>query len=323
MLPAVRTDEEWQAVVWDEEIVRPAAEDLAARLGLAGAGLRRYPGGSRPVYATDGRRVLKLYPTVSAPDSVTEARVLEYLHGRLPVATPGLLACGEYENGWRYVLMSQLPGTELAAAWPAIPRPHQDRVASQAGELLAALHALDPGPLHGILGPADWVGFLAGQRATATQRQRAVKLPEAWLSQIEGFLASVPAVPGREPVLLHTEVTREHLLVNPAAWTLSGLLDFETAMTGDRAYEFAAAGLSLPRGDPRLLGRLLTAYGRSFDPRELLAYTLLHRHANLPECLTEFPAPPEPTLDSLAQTWFGTVDAALTEPETRPAEAGG
>ena len=131
MLPAVGTDAEWQAVVFDEKIVRPAAEDLAARLGLAGAGLRRYPGGSRPVYAVGDRRVLKLYPTVSAPDSVTEARVLDYLNGRLPVATPELLAHGEYENGWRYVLMSQLPGTELAAAWPAIPRPHQDRVASQ------------------------------------------------------------------------------------------------------------------------------------------------------------------------------------------------
>ena len=59
MLPAVRTDAEWRAVVFDEKIVRPAAEDLASRLGLAGAGLRRYPGGSRPVYAVGGRRVLK------------------------------------------------------------------------------------------------------------------------------------------------------------------------------------------------------------------------------------------------------------------------
>jgi hygromycin-B 7''-O-kinase len=162
MLPAVHTDQEWQAVVFDESLVRPAAEDLAGHLGLAGAGLRRYPGGSRPVYAADGRRVLKLYPTVSAPDSFTEARMLEYLHGRLPVATPGLLACGEYENGWRYVLMSQLPGTELAAAWPAIPRPDQDRLVGQAGEMLAALHGLDPEPLHPIPGPADWAGFLAG-----------------------------------------------------------------------------------------------------------------------------------------------------------------
>ena len=150
MLPAVRTDEEWQAVVWDEQIVRPAAEDLAERLGLTGAGLRRYPDGSRPVYAVGGRRVLKLYPTVSAPDGVTEAGVLEYLAGgRLPVATPELLAHGEYENGWRYVLMSQLPGTDLAVAWPAIPGPDRDRVVSEAGELLAGLHGLDPGPLRG------------------------------------------------------------------------------------------------------------------------------------------------------------------------------
>ena len=307
MLPAVRTDEEWQAVVWDEKIVRPAAEDLAARLGLAGAGLRRYPEGSRPVYAVGDRRVLKLYPTVSAPDGVTEARVLEYLNGRLPVATPELLAHGEYENGWRYVLMSQLPGTELAAAWPAIPRPHQDRVVSEAGEMLAALHGLDPEPLHGIPGPADWAGFLAGQRATAPERQREVKLPDPWLSQIEGFLESVSLALGPERVLLHTEVTRDHLVVSPVTWTLSGLLDFETTMTGDRAYEFAAAGLWVPSGDPRLLGRLLAAYGRSFDPRELLAYTLLHEHSDLPECLRQLPAPPEPTLDSLALTWFGTA----------------
>jgi hygromycin-B 7''-O-kinase len=307
MLPAVRTDQEWQAVVWDESLVRPAAEDLAARLCLTGAGLRRYPEGSRPVYAVGDRLVLKLYPTVSAPDGVTEARVLEYLHGKLPVATPELLAHGEYENGWRYVLMSQLPGTELAAAWPAIPRAQQDQVVSAAGELLAALHGLDPGPLHPVLGPADWAVFLAGQRATALERQRQVKLPDPWLSQIEGFLESVPLARGRERVLLHTEVIREHLVVSPGTWTLSGLLDFETAMTGDRAYESVAAGLFVSRGDPRLLGRLLAAYGRGFDPRELLAYTLLHRHSNLPECLAQLPAPPEPTLDSLALTWFGTA----------------
>jgi hygromycin-B 7''-O-kinase len=307
MLPAVRTNEEWQAVVFDEKIIRPAAEDLAARLGLAGAGLRRYPGGSRPVYSVGDRRVLKLYPTVSAPDSVTEARMLDYLHGRLPVTTPELLAHGEYENGWHYVLMSQLAGAELAAAWPAMPRPDQDRVASEAGEMLAALHGLDSEPLHAILGPADWAGFLAGQRATAPERQRQVKLPDLWLSQIEGFLESVPLTPGRERVPLHTEVTAEHLLVSPGTWTLSGLLDFERAMTGDRAYDFVAAGLFVSRGDPRLLGRILAAYGRSFDPRELLAYTLLHVHSNLPECLAELPAPPEPTLDSLALTWFGAA----------------
>ena len=88
-----------------------------------------------------------------------------------------------------------------------------------------------------------------------------MKLPDPWLSQIEGFLDSVPLAPGPERVLLHTEVIREHLLVAPGTWTLSGLLDFETAMTGNRAYEFVAVALFVARGDPRLLGRILAAYG--------------------------------------------------------------
>ena len=40
---------------------------------------------------------------------------------------------------------------------------------------------------------------------------------------------------------------------------------------------------------------------------ELLAYTLLHVHSNLPECLRELLVPPEPALDSLALTCFSTV----------------
>ena len=54
-------------------------------------------------------------------------------------------------------------------------------------------------------------------------------------------------------------------------------------------------------------GRILAGYGRSFDPRELLAYPLLHVHSNLPECLGQLPGPPEPTLEPLALTWFGTA----------------
>ena len=42
-------------------------------------------------------------------------------------------------------------------------------------------------------------------------------------------------------------------------------------------------------------------------PREGEPSLALHVHSNLPECLGELPAPPEPTLDSLALAWFGTA----------------
>ncbi|MEU1018902.1 aminoglycoside 3'-phosphotransferase/choline kinase family protein [Streptomyces sp. NPDC005898] len=311
MLPEVYTDEEWDRVVPDEAIMRPGAEDLCARLGFAGAPLTRYPEGSQPVYAVGDRHVVKLFPGLDAQDAVTEARVLAHVHGRLPVPTPRVHDVGDYENGWRYVLMSRLPGRGLAAAWPDIPRADRERIVTDAAEALAALHALDPEPLADVLGPEDWDAFLAGQRAGAVDRQSAFALPAHWREQIPGFLDSVPLPvtdngSGTRRALLHTEFMRQHLTVDPAdGWRLTGLLDFEPAMIGDPAYDFVGVGLFVTRAEPGLLPRFMKAYGTTYEPRQILAYTLLHVYSNLPSCLRELPAPPEPTLDALAETWFG------------------
>ncbi|MEV0437664.1 aminoglycoside 3'-phosphotransferase/choline kinase family protein [Streptomyces spectabilis] len=308
MLPPVRTDEEWDAIVPDEAVMRPGAADLCARLGVAGAPLTRFREGSQPVYAVGDDLVLKLFPAASADDGVAEARVLTQVHGRLPVATPRVHAFGAYENGWRYVLMSRLPGEGLHHAWPRVPPADRERLAERAGETLAALHALDHAPLADVLGPGDWDAFLARQRAGAVERQRVRHLPEHWLEQIPDFLDAVgPPAAGARRALLHTEFMREHLLAAPApdGWRLTGLFDFEPAMIGDPAYDFVAVGLFVTRADPRLMTRLTAAYGRAFEPRELLALTLLHVYSNLPWYLRELPAPPEPTLDALAEHWFG------------------
>ncbi|MEV0123565.1 aminoglycoside 3'-phosphotransferase/choline kinase family protein [Streptomyces sp. NPDC050703] len=308
MLPEVNTDEEWNRVVPDEKVVRPAAEDLCARLGLAGAPLVRYTEGSQPVYAVGDAHVLKLFPGAAADDGIAEGRVLSHVHGRLPVPTPGVHGTGPYENGWRYVLMDRLPGEDLAVAWPRLPRADRERVVTEAAEALAALHALDHEPLADVLGPGDWDTFLGHRRASTVEQQRAHGLPENWLEQIPGFLASVPfdgaSAPGRR-ALLHTEFMRQHLLVDPEDRRLTGLIDFEPAMIGDRAYDFVGVGLFVTRGEPGLLARFLRAYGETFPPRLLLAYALLHVYSNLPWYLRELPAPPEPTLDALAETWFG------------------
>ncbi|MGW0532981.1 aminoglycoside phosphotransferase family protein [Streptomyces sp. NPDC003032] len=308
MLPEVNTDEEFDRVIPDEAVMRPGAEDLCARLGLAGAPLTRYPEGSMPVYAVGDRHVLKLFPAVDADDATTEARVLSHVQGRLPVPTPQMRDAGAYENGWRYVLMSRLPGEGLATAWPDIPRADRERIVADAAEALAALHALDPEPLSDVLGPGDWDAFLAGQRVGAVDRQRKRALPESWLEQIPDFLDSVPLPAdgrgGRS--LLHTEFMRQHLVVDRADhWRLTGLFDFEPAMIGDPAYDFVGVGVFVTRAEPGLLPRFMKEYGTTYDPRQLLAYTLLHVYSHLPWYMRELPAPPEPTLEALAETWFG------------------
>lgn len=308
MLPSVDTNDELQEVVGDEALLRPAAQDLCGQLGLAGARIVRFPEGSLPVYAVGDALVLKLYPGFEAAEAVREARLLSILWGKLPIPTPRLHSADQYKSGWRYVLMSRLPGEDLNEAWPRIPRPDQERVVVEAAECLAALHALDATPVVPLTGPPDWGRFIATQRTTAVEQQQIGGLSGPWLEQIPDFLRSVPLPAPRRPVLLHTEFMREHLTVDPHdGWRLTGLFDFEPAMVGDPAYDFVSVGLFLTRADPTLLKLFYEAYGHPpFDPRELMAYTLLHVYSDLNWYLRSLPAPPSQTLDALAETWFGT-----------------
>ncbi|MFB9430647.1 aminoglycoside phosphotransferase family protein [Streptoalloteichus tenebrarius] len=310
VLPRAETVEEFDALRSDEARLVPGVTALCRRLGFRDDAIVRFEGGSLPVYAVGSSRVLKLYPAVYRHELDVESGVLAAVEGRLPVPTPGVEAVGECE-GWGYVLMERLRGESLTAVWPRTSPRQRDRLADELGAALAAMHAIED-PVLDRLGPADWERFVAEQRAGCVDQQRRAGLGEPWLAQVPDFLDAVPLAPPTPPVLLHTEVMSDHLLVTPCddGWTLSGLFDFEPAMRGAREYEFAAVGLFVSRGDAAFLRRLLTAYG--YAPHQLgedlsrrfLAYTLLHVYSDLRWYLQELPAPPEPTLDALAATWW-------------------
>ncbi|MEU8585726.1 aminoglycoside phosphotransferase family protein [Streptomyces sp. NPDC048664] len=308
MLPSVDTIDELEAIADDEAVLRPAVLDICGQLGLVGLPVRRFDQGSLPVYAVGGDLVLKLYPRVEVAKAVREARVLSHLWGQLPLPTPRLLATDECGNGWRFVLMSRLPGYSVAEVWHRFTAAEQDRVVTESAEMLAALHAMDHKPLSDVVGPVDWEAFLARRRARALEHHAAGGVREPWLSRIPAFLASVSLPASGERVLLHTEFMREHLTVDMRdGRRLTGLFDFEPAMIGDPAYDFVSVGLFITCADPRLLRRFHEAYGRApHDPRQLLAYTLLHVYSDLPLYLQILPTPKEPRLDALADLWFGT-----------------
>jgi hygromycin-B 7''-O-kinase len=311
-LPPIAPEDALAAISRDEAALRPGVEELATLIRINPDDLTRYPAGSRPVYAA-GDLVLKLFPPVAGwPDQRIEARVLAAAAGRLPVATPQVHAFGEHD-GWGYVLMSRLPGVPLDTAWVQIPAAARDRLARQLGEAIAALHQLPP-PRIDDWWPSDWAAFVAGRRAQCVSEQRALGLPARWADQIPDFLDGV-ALPSRPPVLLHTEVMRQHLLVTEdrdGTWQLSGLIDFEPAMRGDREYEFVGVGAFVAEGDARFLAQTLASYGYQPDQlgpdlrRRLLALGILHRYGNLSWWMQRLPEPARPTLDALADCWFAT-----------------
>jgi len=283
---------------------------IAQRHGLGSEPAHRYDSGSLPVFALGTQHVLKLYPPQDRAHAQVEARVLALIDSRLPLPTPQVVATGECEDG-SYLLMTQLPGRRLVDVWPQLAPAERDRMCQCLGEAVAALHALDSRPL-ADLPPPHWAQFVPAQRRQAVTRQRERGLTEPWLEQIAPFLERWAGPGDAEPVLLHTEIMREHLLVEADAtgWRLSGLFDFEPAMRGAREYEFASIGLFVSAGEPRALRSILRAYGcaeAALDnalQNRLMAMALLHRYSNLPWYLQRLPLPGAQRLEQLAAHWW-------------------
>jgi hygromycin-B 7''-O-kinase len=310
-LPPAESEEDFDDLT--DEDLRPGVAALCrdlgvGDLGVGGSDVVRFPGGSLPVYAV-GAAVLKLFPPVHLDEFPVEAGVLAAVEGRLPVPTPGVRAVGERDD-WGYVLMDRLRGESLETAWNGLGAEGRDSIATQLGEALAALHAV-PVPEIDDWWPEDWDDFVYTQRAMCVARHRGLGLAPEWLAKVEPFLDGVD-LPDGEPVLLHTEIMRQHLLVAPGddGWRLTGLLDFEPAVRGAREYEFVGLGCSVAEGDARFLGRALRAYGYA-DPdeafrRRMMAWTLLHFYSNVRKYLDRLPQPEEPTFESLAERWYAT-----------------
>jgi hygromycin-B 7''-O-kinase len=272
-----------------------------------GDGLVRYASGSVPVFAVGDQHVVKLFPPKERSFFQTECAALTHLDGFVAIPTPRAVAAGERDQ-WSYIVMTRLPGCSLDEAWPTIAIADRFRLMREVGAALAALHATATDGLAALA--VDWRGFMDTQRASCRDRQLAKGLGAPWVDGVEDFLSRwTPGYDGTR-VMLHTEVMRQHVLVEQrkGAWHLSGLVDFEPAMLGAPEYEFAAVGIFLTCAEPGLLRTFLEGYGAEVDdalPLRIMAYALLHRYSNLRWYLERLPVPDDVRdLETLARACF-------------------
>ncbi len=284
-----------------------AIADAIRRERSLGVGVKRFAFGSVPVFAVGDEHVVKLFPPTQRSYFNTEWSTLTRIDGLLPIPTPRAVAAGE-RGQWLYIVMTRLSGCSLAEAWHTIEARHRFQLMREVGAALAALHATATDELAPLA--VDWPRFMDAQRASCRDRQLAGGLGAPWVDAVGDFLARwTPSDEGAR-VLLHTEVMREHLLVERRkdALHISGLIDFEDALLGAPEYELACAGIFLTCAEPGLLRAFLDAYGAEVDdelPLRIMAYALLHRYSNLRWYLERLPVRDEiGDLESLARRWF-------------------
>lgn len=310
-LPPVASPEDYRGALAGPAPFLEAARAVARRHGLDEAPVKRLAGGSSPVVALGEERAVKFFAPIFTEHLARERAALVRVHGRLGVPTPGLVAAGEMDR-WGYVVMERMGGRSLADAWDEVDAGSRVALMREVGAAAARLHAV---PVRGDAALAmDWPAFTARQVEGCAARHREKGLAQGWVAQIPAWIDRVlPTLDdGCTPVLLHTELMREHVLVDRSGdgWRVTGIIDFEPAMTGHPDYEMASVGVFVAAGDPVLLGAFLRGYGRDAatvtagDRRRWLAWTLLHRYGNLRWYLERLPHDGVATLDGLAERWW-------------------
>jgi len=254
---------------------RAAIESLAA--GLGSGPVVQMTEGSVLVALIGRSHALKLYPPFLRDHFEFECAALVRIGAGLPVPTPTLQATGEYQ-GWPWLLMTQLHGEPLTAAWPHLSEAHKCALLSDLGALAAQVHALPVGEMAGHA--PVWPDFLASQRQRCRARQQRTGLPPHLLAQLDGFMQG--DVPQGPDVILTGEYTPMNLLVQKGR--LYGMFDFGDGLVGPREYDWLGPLCFLAAGHAARCEAFMAGYGATLDAPmrlALLRLLLLHRYSNL------------------------------------------
>jgi aminoglycoside phosphotransferase (APT) family kinase protein len=181
-----------------------------------------------------------------------EARLLRQIAAVSPLPVPEPLFVDTARGCLGYRL---LPGTALCDLPPA-----GTAVPGALGGFLAALHAIPPARVADLVDtdpdtPADWLT----ETLTDWERARAT-VPATDHPAILRFLAEPAPRPGAHLVFSHQDLGAEHVLVDPATETITGIIDWTDAAVADPAVDFGRILRGLGAG---ALAAALRAYDRA------------------------------------------------------------
>jgi aminoglycoside phosphotransferase (APT) family kinase protein len=163
-----------------------------------------------------------------------EARLLAAVAGvsPLPVPEPTFTAA---EQG--YLAYFKIPGVPLLDAARHQRPDHGTSIAATLGELLNALHAVPADRWTDLVDADDQPLAEWRREAAGTYTTVAGHVPAVHRRPVEAFLDAPPPRDGHAPVFSHNDLGIEHVLIDPVAWTVTGIIDWSDAAIIDPAHD--------------------------------------------------------------------------------------
>ncbi|AGL19789.1 aminoglycoside phosphotransferase [Actinoplanes sp. N902-109] len=130
-----------------------------------------------------------------------------------------------------------LPGVPLLTLhpWPSRTVPPAPAVAARLGDLLAALHAIPPARLAGIVPVDDTPPEAWLDEARESWPALEATVPRAHRRAVHAFLAAEAPPPPGTLLFSHQDLGAEHVLVDPLTREPTGIIDWGDAAVGDPA----------------------------------------------------------------------------------------
>ena len=175
-----------------------------------------------------------------------------------PVSTNPELGCLAY---------LKIHGTTLLDAPPPQRLARAESIATSLADFLTAIHSASAERFSDLVISDDhpfkeWTLDAAALYATVTER-----IPVANRGSIETFLRAPPPQERYSTVFSHNDLGIEHVLVDPATWALTGIIDWSDAAFADPAYDL---GLIYRDLGPAALEAALRSYRNEKEPVDAL-----------------------------------------------------
>ncbi|MBL0341170.1 MAG: aminoglycoside 3'-phosphotransferase/choline kinase family protein [Bacteroidetes bacterium] len=248
-----------------------------------------YKDGSNLIASVADKYIIKIFPPFHRHQWESEYRVLKNLNKKIQIPVPELLASGELEDGWTYVIITKLPGVTMESIWGSVGDAAKKHLLRQTGQIMSQVHSLSADELSDL--PPTWEEFINSMIERCYERHVRLKAPEWLLKELLEYCShNIHLLPTNfKPVILTGEYTPFNLLVSQTnnQWNISAMIDFGDAMIGFNEYDLLGPSVFCCEGNFELVAALFEGYGIPYNNvnsdfrTRLMLLMLLHRYSDL------------------------------------------
>ncbi len=269
----------------DQTIWQPVVSYICQQHDIEETPFRCINGWANGIFMLENQLLIKIVPPNWIAQANSEIEALTLLTDyNLPVAIPRIKATGDI-NGWRYIVMDKLPGTNLHDIWPELAVENKIQIAKQVAQFARQLNQYPLSSRQLTTANSalklDWPNFLLKQRENVYESRKKQGLSAALLADLLPFIDSCEYQAKSDlfnqgkPCLIHCDLHPGNLLAEKIgdSWQLSGVIDFGDAVIGtDPYFELTSPLLFLGQANKSINQAFLDSYGLTMTVDERQAF---------------------------------------------------